>query len=90
MTIYSTFKPNAETTISGKVKVKSKHSKFRDKVEMSRRQVLSTIIGEGITGQTIHSDGSSYNGPDNNIDYNLKKIGIVDYYLTHLYTDLTP
>lgn len=85
-----TFKPNAETTISGKIKVKNKHSKFRDKVELSRRQVLSTIIGNGITGQTIHSNGSSYNGPDNNINYNLKKIGIVDYYVKYWYTDLTP
>ena len=84
------FKPNAETTISGKVKVKSKHSKFRGKVEMSRRQFLSTIIGNGITGQTIHSNGSSYNGSDNNINYNLKKIGIVDYYMKYWYTDLTP
>jgi hypothetical protein len=72
----------AGSEISGasKLKVTVGNAKFRANVELSRRQVLSTIVGPGITGKQKEFDG---------INYNVKKIGVIDYYLEHYFTDLT-
>ncbi|TXD53558.1 MULTISPECIES: hypothetical protein [unclassified Polaribacter] len=72
--------PSAEISGEGKVKISVGNAKFRANVELSRRQVLSTITGPGITGRQELFDG---------INYNIKKIGVIDYYLEHYYTDLT-
>jgi hypothetical protein len=72
----------AGSEISGasKLKVTVGNAKFRANVELSRRQVLSTIVGPGVTGKQKEFDG---------INYNVKKIGVIDYYLEHYFTDLT-
>jgi hypothetical protein len=72
-------KPNTEASGSVKINFSLGSSKFRANAEMSRRQILATIVGTGTTGQTIN---------DNSVQYNVKKIGIVDYYFKHFYTDL--
>jgi hypothetical protein len=72
-------KPHTEASGSVKINFSLGSSKFRSNAEMSRRQILATIVGTGTTGQTIN---------DNGIQYNVKKIGIVDYYFKHYYTDL--
>jgi len=74
------FKPSTEGSGSVTIEVKVGSAKFRANTELSRRQTLSTIVGPGITGNTIS---------DNGVDYNVKKIGIIDFYLKHYYTDLT-
>lgn len=70
-----TIEPTGGTT----VKVSSGSSIFRANSELSRRQVLSTITGAGSTGKTQNDGG---------IEYNVKTVGIVDYYFKHWYTDL--
>jgi len=70
-----TIEPTGGTT----VKVSSGSSIFRANSELSRRQVLSTIIGDGSTGKTYNDGG---------VEYNVKTVGIVDYYFKHWYTDL--
>lgn len=72
-------KPHTEASGSVKINFSLGSSKFRANAEMSRRQILATIVGTGTTGQTIN---------DNGVQYNVKKIGIVDYYFKHFYTDL--
>ncbi|UJH67522.1 hypothetical protein [Allomuricauda sp. SCSIO 65647] len=71
--------PVAEATISSKVKISVGGAKLRGKVPLTRRQVLSTIIGNGITNET-YTDGG--------VKYNVKKVGIFSYYLKHYYTNL--
>lgn len=68
-----------DATGAASVKFTSGSSIFRANTELPRRQVLSTITGDGSTGQT-YSDGG--------ILYNVKSIGIVDYYYKHWFTDL--
>lgn len=75
-----TLVPTVEPTVTTKVTMKQNSSKYRFKVELSRRQILSTITGKGLTNQTIR---------DKSIDYNVKKIGIVDFYFKFWHTDLT-
>ena len=70
-----TIDPTGGTT----VKVSSGNSIFRSNAELTRRQVLSTITGAGSTGKTKNDGG---------IEYNVKTVGIVDYYFKHWYTDL--
>lgn len=72
--------PTTEATVTTKVTIKEDHSKYRTKAEMSRRFVLSTIVGNGITGETKS---------DNGINYNVKRVDIVDYYMKFWHTDLT-
>jgi hypothetical protein len=72
-------KPHTEASGSVKINFSLGSSKFRANAEMSRRMILATIIGPGTTGRTIN---------DNGVQYNVKKIGIVDYYFKHFYTDL--
>lgn len=68
-----------EPTGTTSAKIKTGASKFRSNAELPRRQVLSTITGPGSTGQTKE---------DNGIQYNVKRVGIVDYYFKHWFTDL--
>lgn len=72
-------KPHTEASGSVKINVSVGSAKFRANAEMSRRMILATIVGPGTTGKTIN---------DNGVQYNVKKIGIVDYYFKHFYTDL--
>jgi hypothetical protein len=69
-----------EASVSSKINISTGSAKFRANKELSRRQVLATIVGGGDTGKTII---------DNGINYNVKEIGIVDFYYKHYYTDLT-
>lgn len=72
-------KPHSEASGSVKIKFSLGSSKFRSNTEMSRRQILATIVGPGTTSKTIS---------DNGVEYNVKRIGIIDYYFKHYYTDL--
>lgn len=72
-------KPNTEVSGSVKINFSLGSSKFRSNAEMSRRQILATIVGPGTTGKTKEDGG---------VQYNVKRIGIVDYYMKHFYTDL--
>lgn len=65
-------------SVDGKIKVGG--AKTRAKEEISRRHVLATIVGNGTTGVSIL---------DNGTNYNVKRIGIVDYYFKHYHIDLT-
>jgi len=71
--------PHFEASGTLAIKVKTGSAKFRANTELSRRQVLATIIGNGSTGYTVK---------DNGIEYNRKSIGIVDYYFKHYHTPL--
>ena len=66
-------------TVSNLVEKYSLKSLKKNNSELPRRQVLSAITGDGSTGQT-YSDGG--------ILYNVKSVGIVDYYFKHWFTDL--
>jgi len=73
--------PTTEATVTTKVTIKEDHSKYRTRAEMSRRFVLSTITGNGISGKTKS---------DNGVNYNVKRVDIIDYYMKFWHTDLTP
>ena len=66
-------------TGSATVKMTEGSAILRANVELPRRQVLSTITGAGSTGKTENDGG---------IEYNVKTVGIVDFYFKHWYTDL--
>ncbi|MBX9807621.1 MAG: hypothetical protein K2X95_07455 [Flavobacteriaceae bacterium] len=70
-----TIDPTGSTNLT----IKQGEALFRSNAELSRRQVLSTIIGPGSTGKTKNDGG---------VEYNVKSVGIVDYYFKHWYTDL--
>lgn len=70
-----TIDPTGSTNLT----IKQGEALFRSNAELSRRQVLSTIIGPGSTGKTQNDGG---------VEYNVKSVGIVDYYFKHWYTDL--
>jgi hypothetical protein len=72
-------KPHTEASGSVKINFSLGSSKFRANAEMSRRMILATIVGPGTTDKTIN---------DNGVQYNVKRIGIIDYYFKHFYTDL--
>ncbi|MDD5152133.1 MAG: hypothetical protein PHC28_16910 [Flavobacterium sp.] len=78
-TVTGVWEGTIEPTDSTNVKVTSGSSIFRSNSELTRRQVLSTITGAGSTGKTYNDGG---------IEYNVKSVGIVDYYFKHWYTDL--
>lgn len=78
-TVSGLWEGTIEPTGSTNVKVTSGSSIFRSNSELTRRQVLSTITGAGSTGKTQNDGG---------IEYNVKSVGIVDYYFKHWYTDL--
>jgi hypothetical protein len=71
--------PHVEASGTRKLNITVGSSKFRANAEMSRRMILATIVGSGTTGRTINDGG---------INYNVKKIGIIDYYFKHFHTDL--
>jgi len=68
-----------KATVSSKVKVSLGSARQRTKAQLSRRQVLATIVGPGVTQRTITRDGQTWN---------VKKSGIFHYYFKHYYTDL--
>ena len=68
-----------QATVSSKVSVSVGSARQRTKAQLSRRQVLSTIVGPGVTQRTITRDGNTWN---------VKKSGIFHYYFKHYYTDL--
>ena len=72
-------KPSAEAIGTLKITISTGSAKYRANAEMSRRFILATIVGNGTSGQTFS---------DNGVDYNVKSIGIVKYYMKHFYTDL--
>ena len=72
-------KPVAEATVGSRVKITLGSARQRSKSQLSRRQVLSSIVGPGVTGATVNRDG---------VDWNVKKSGIFQYYFKHYYTDL--
>ncbi|WP_396601977.1 hypothetical protein [Algibacter sp. R77976] len=73
--------PTTEPTVSSKVTTKESAAKFREKRALSRRQVLATIIGLGVTGKTLYDE-------DDDVDYNVKVAGKFEYVLKHYYTDI--
>ena len=68
-----------QATVSSKIKVSLGSARQRTKAQLSRRQVLATIVGPGVTQRTITRDGQTWN---------VKKSGIFHYYFKHYYTDL--
>lgn len=68
-----------QATVSSKVKVSVGSARQRTKSQLSRRQVLSTIVGPGVTQMTVTKDGKTWN---------VKKSGIFHYYFKHYYTDI--
>lgn len=71
--------PYSEQSGSTTINVSIQGAKFREKVELSRRQVLSSIVGPCTTNQ-VHVDGG--------ISYNVKWSGLVHYYFKHWHTVL--
>lgn len=71
--------PSYEASGDVKIKVTVGAAKFRHNVEISRRMVLITNVGTGTTGRTIL---------DNGVAYNVKTMGIVDYYFKHYHSKL--
>lgn len=74
-------KPHFEPGGTGTVSISTGSAKFRAAAELSRRQIFSSIVGPDPGGKTVI---------DNGIEYNVKSVGIVDYYYKHWHTDLTP
>ena len=72
-------KPVAEATVGSRVKVTLGSARQRTKSQLSRRQVLSSIVGPGVTGEVVGRDGT---------EWNVKKSGIFQYYFKHYFTDL--
>ena len=72
-------KPVAEATVGSKVKITVGSARQRSKSQLTRRQVLSSIVGPGVTGATVRRNG---------MDWNVKKSGIFHYYFKHYHTDL--
>lgn len=70
---------SSENSYSTSISLKVDEAKFRGNVELSRRQVLATIIGKGTTNKSRIHDGH---------EWNVKSIGIIDYYFYHYYQDL--
>ena len=65
-----------EISGSGSLDIQLDAAKFRSNVELSRRQVLITIVGQN----------STYTYSDGGVLYNVKDIGIVDFYFKHWHT----
>lgn len=72
-------KATTEPTATTKVTVKEGKAEYRDKRALSRRQVLATIVGNGVTGASFPIDG---------VEYNVKQAGIFEYTLLHYYTEI--
>ncbi len=78
-TIMASPNPTAAPTVT--TEVESRGATLRLKFSLSRRQVLSTNVGNGLSQLTRTSNG---------INYNVKKEGIFHFYFNHFHTDLTP
>jgi hypothetical protein len=74
-----TLKPTAEASVKVTGKITVGAAKQRTKAQLSRRQVLSTNVGNGTTDETRSSNG---------INYNVKRSKIFHYYFKHYVTDL--
>ena len=72
----STFEPTA----SGEFTLTSGNSKLRYNNEISRRDVLSHIVGDTGAG-SIHY-------PNDNADYSIRKADLMDYFFRIYYTDI--
>ncbi len=70
--------PVAEATSANKLVITVGGAKFRANMQLSRRQVLSTIVGKGLTNET-RGDGTNWNS---------KNMGVFNFYLKHYYTNL--
>lgn len=69
-----------ELSGESEVKVSVGSAKFRANKELTRKQVLSTVIGANPSGIVRLNNG---------INYNVKQIGIIDFYFKHYHTDLS-
>ena len=72
-----------EATFGIDVSLKKNDHKDRFKSELTRRYVLSTNVGDGLTGLTFSEELNS-----KTIDYNIKTVGNLQYYFKHYFTDL--
>jgi len=72
-----------EATFGIDVSLKKNDHKDRFKSELTRRYVLSTNVGDGLTGLTFSEELNS-----KTIDYNIKTAGNLQYYFKHYFTDL--
>ncbi|MCC7520643.1 MAG: hypothetical protein IT220_03325 [Flavobacteriaceae bacterium] len=75
----TTIKPHFEASGSTSINVTVGGARFRAHKELPRRQVLSAIVGSAPTNQLYNWNG---------VNFNVKTIGIVDFFFTHYYTDL--
>jgi len=71
-------KPTAEYTTSVVVEAESGNSFFRTNSELSRPSVLAHIVGASDFGVRTR----------NNIDYNVKSVGPLQFYFEHRFTDI--
>lgn len=71
--------PTPKATVKVGVTIKAGGTKLRGQQVFSRRQVLATITGPGLTGQEV---------THGNVGYNVKKVSELDFFFTHYYTDL--
>ena len=71
--------PTPKATVKVGVTIKAGGTKLRGQQVFSRRQVLATIVGPGLSGQeTTHGT----------VSFNVKKVSELDFFFTHYYTDL--
>ena len=71
--------PTAEGTASVNIEVESESSRFRVNTELSRRSVLSYVVGAADHGVRTR----------NGIDYNVKNVGLLHFYFEHRFTDIS-
>ena len=71
--------PTPKATVKVGVTIKAGGTKLRGQQVFSRRQVLATIVGPGLTGLEV---------THGNVSYNVKKVSELDFFFTHYYTDL--
>jgi hypothetical protein len=76
----NTIKPHFEASGSTTVDLTVGGARFRAHQEISRRQILSSIVGAAPTGASVTFDG---------VNWNVKTLGKVDYYFMHYHTDLS-
>jgi len=75
---FITKKPKAEVTGSVDVEVELRGSTFRSNSELSRKSVMAHIVGSTGLG-TRTSNGNAYN---------IKAVGLVQFYFEHYFTDI--
>jgi hypothetical protein len=77
---FVTKKPTAEFTTSVDVEVTLGGATFQTNSELSRRSVLAHIIGDTGLGTRTR----------NGIDFNVKGVGLLEFYFEHRFTDILP